>query len=41
MSYPRDKGKQYYNRTLLLFIFGLGVSFLGALIDMAGHFWQS
>jgi len=41
MSYPRDRGEQYYNRTLRLFIFGIGISFLGALIDMASHFWQS
>jgi hypothetical protein len=41
MSYPRERGEQYYNRTLRLFIFGIGSSFLGALIDMASHFWQS
>jgi multisubunit Na+/H+ antiporter MnhB subunit len=41
MSYPRDKGEQYYNNTLRLFIFGIGVSFLGALIDMSSHFLQS
>jgi cation transporter-like permease len=40
LSYPRDRSEQYYNRTLRLFIFGVGSSFLGALIDMASHFWQ-
>jgi hypothetical protein len=40
MSYPRDRGEQYY-KSLRLFIFGIGISFLGALIDVASHFWQS
>ena len=37
----RERGEQYYNRTLRLFIFGIGISFLGALIDMASHFLLS
>lgn len=38
MSYPRDRAERYYNRTLLLFILGIAVAFLGVFIDMSAHF---
>lgn len=38
MSYPRGQVERYYNRTLLLFILGISVAFLGVFIDMSVHF---
>lgn len=37
-TYPRDQAEQYYNRTLLLFICGLSIAFVGVFIDMSVHF---
>ena len=41
MDYPRDKAEAYYARTLKLFIIGVCLSFIGALIDMFGHFMDT
>jgi hypothetical protein len=38
MDYPREQARQYYQRTLALFIVGLILAFLGVFMDMFVHF---
>ncbi len=37
-NYPRDKPEQYYRQTLMIFVVGICLAFLGAFIDMFVHF---
>ena len=39
MDYPREQAAQWYAGTLRRFILGVGLSFIGAFIDMFSHFW--
>lgn len=41
MDYPKEQAESYYARTLTLFIIGVSLSFVGALIDMFGHFMDA
>ena len=41
MRYPREAAEDYYQRTLMLFITGLSLAFLGVLIDMFSHFMDN
>ncbi|MBL7978045.1 MAG: hypothetical protein JNN12_06870 [Bacteroidetes Order II. Incertae sedis bacterium] len=38
MSYPRSSSESYYRTTLRLFIFGIGMAYLGVLVDMFANF---
>lgn len=38
MNYPRDKAEQYYQKTLLLFVIGICLAFIGVFVDMFIHF---
>jgi uncharacterized membrane protein YiaA len=38
MDYPREQARQYYHRTLALFIAGITLAFLGVFMDMFVHF---
>lgn len=38
MSYPRNIGEKYYDRTLHIFLFGVSASFAGVLMDMFSNF---
>ena len=38
MDYPRERARQYYHRTLALFIVGITLAFLGVFMDMFVHF---
>jgi hypothetical protein len=38
MKYPKEKAEEYYQKTLNFFIFGVSISFVGALIEMFAHF---
>lgn len=38
MSYPRENGEKYYQKTLHIFLFGVSASFAGVLMDMFSNF---
>ena len=38
LDYPREKAQQYYHRTLVVFIVGISLAFLGVFMDMFVHF---
>lgn len=38
MDYPRETANLYYQKTLRIFIVGVSMAFIGALMDMFSHF---
>ena len=38
MDYPRDRAEQYYSRTLVLFLAGVSIAFVGVFVDLTISF---
>jgi hypothetical protein len=38
MNYPKEKAEKYYQKTLVIFLFGLSISFFGVMIDLFASF---
>ncbi len=37
MENSKDKSEDYYQKTLNYFLFGVGISFVGVMVDMFAH----